>query len=37
MTLGSCELSAASLSASGIFGFVDHPQWQGEREKKDGK
>lgn len=37
MTSGSCELSALSLSASEIFGFVDHPQQQGERQKKDGE
>lgn len=36
MTLGSCELSATSLSASKMFGFIDHPQWQGEGQKKDG-
>lgn len=34
MTSGSCELSAASPSASEMFGFVDHPPGQGE--KKDG-
>jgi len=36
MTPGSCELSAASLSASEMSGFVDHPQQQGEGDKKEG-
>lgn len=33
MTSVSCELSAAPLAATEMSGFVDHPQWQGE--KKD--
>lgn len=36
MTSGPCELSAMSLSASEMFGFTDHPPWQGEEEEKDG-
>lgn len=35
MTSGPCELSAVSLSASEMFGFTDHPPWQGEEDEKD--
>lgn len=36
MTSGSCEVSAAPLSASEMSGFIDHPQHQGEGKKEDG-
>lgn len=36
MTSGPCELSAMSLSVSEMFGFTDHPPWQGEEHEKDG-
>lgn len=36
VTPGPCELSAMCLSASKMFGFTDHPPWQGEKDEKDG-